>query len=154
MRYSIDRCFHPTRPAGLHRLARIVKPDIASLDEKASDMKNIVVDARHPSRELRVWGVTIDSLDASFARLVGRMGFAGKNELNGPSEHVQKMRETVLIVKDQFRALVVCEPSRKSDCESRRIQQRSIRCKLGSAGLLLNPTIARTFANECEKMDT
>src|SRR5262249_29931577 len=143
MRYSIDRRFHPTGPAGLHRFARIVEPDIASLDKKTSDMKIIVVDEGNPARELRDCGVTIDSFDTSFTRLVGRMGFACKNELNRPPQHVQKMREAVLIVKDQFRALVVCKPSRKSDCENRRIQQRSIRCELRSASLLLNPTIAR-----------
>src|SRR5262245_8338205 len=154
MRYAVDGRFHSTRPARLHRFARIVKPDIASLDEETSDMKIIVVNERNTSCELRMRRVTIDSLDASFARLVGGMGFACKDELDGPAEYIQKTCETVLIVKDQFRSLVVCEASRKPNCKSRRIQQRSIRRKLGGAGLLPDPSIARMFADECQKMYT
>src|SRR5262245_33607237 len=116
MRYAVDGCSHPTRPARLHRSARIVKPDIASLDERTSDMKIIVADERNTSRESRIRRVTIDSLDASFARLVGGMGLACKDELDGPAEYIQKTCETVLIVKDQLRSLVVCVACRRSCC--------------------------------------
>ena len=51
------------------------------------------------------------------------MSFTGKDELNGPAESIQETRKSVLVMEDQIRALVVCEPSGKSNSKGGRVQQ-------------------------------
>jgi hypothetical protein len=57
-----------------------------------------------------------------FARLIQRVGFAGKHDLNGAPERCQNARQSLGVIKDQLRTLVVGKPPGESNGERRWIQ--------------------------------
>ena len=117
-------------------------------------MKVVIIDECNTACELRIRRAAIDSLETSFPGLIERVSFTGKDELNGPAESIQETRESVLVIEYQIRALVVCEPSCKSNSKGGRIQQHPMGSELCSTGLLLNPSIAGMFTDICQKMNS
>src|SRR5262245_22156252 len=102
MRHSVDRSLHAACAAGLQRFARIIQPDITSLNEKAGDVQVVVIDECNATCELRIRSTAINSFEAALAGFIRRVGFASKDQLNGSAQSIQEARESILVVEDQI----------------------------------------------------
>ena len=92
LRHAVDRGLHAARAARLERLARIVQPDVAALDQEVRHVQVVVVDERDPPGEHRIGRAPVDLLQVMFARFVGGMRLAGEDDLNGPARGVEDRR--------------------------------------------------------------
>src|SRR5678816_3982788 len=109
MRRAVDGGFHATRAAGLEWLARIVHPDVASLDEEMRDVQIVAFDERDAAAELRIERARVDALQMMFADIVGRMRLAGKDDLHRAAARVQNARESIRIREYELGTFVAGE---------------------------------------------
>ena len=82
---AVHRRLHAARAARFERLARRVEPDVAALHQQVRDVQVVVVDERDAAAELRIERVPEHRLKMMLARFVGRMRFAGEDELDRPA---------------------------------------------------------------------
>src|SRR5262245_38434694 len=111
-------------------------------------MKVIVLYKGDSTAKRGIDSTTENILQMVFSRVIQRVGFAGKHDLNGPSEGSQDARQSVRVIKDQLRALIVGKPPGESNGERCRIQQRTRRHYPSGRQLLLRPQLAGTLSNK------
>jgi hypothetical protein len=73
MRNAVHGRLHPARSTRFERLARIVQPDIAALDEKVGDVQVVVVDEGDAAAEERIEGAPVHALQMVLPDIVGWM---------------------------------------------------------------------------------
>ncbi len=69
------------RAGGLQRSPRVVQPDVDALDHVPADVDVVVLDEGDAVGEAMIEAQVGDPLDQPLARLVGRMGLAGVDDL-------------------------------------------------------------------------
>ena len=69
---------------GFQRAAGIVQPHVHALDQVPADVDVVIFDEDQPAGEARIVPQVGDPLDQLLARLVGRMGLAGEDDLQRP----------------------------------------------------------------------
>lgn len=79
---------------------------------------------------------------------IGRMGFAGKDDLNGPPPIVEQLFETLQVAEQERCSFVGGESSGKPDGQSFRIQQRASRKRLHRLEMATNPSVPGPFSNK------
>src|SRR5215472_14225978 len=75
--------FHAAGAGSFERPAGSVEPDIAAGDHLAGDVDVVVLQEDEMALEVAVFAEMDDVLDVAFPVVVARVGFAGKDELNG-----------------------------------------------------------------------
>ena len=81
---AVEHGLLAARAGGFQRPARIVEPHVDALHQVPADVDVVVFDEHDAAGEPRVVPQVGDLLDELLARLVGRMGLAGEDELHGP----------------------------------------------------------------------
>ena len=84
VRDAVDSGLHAARAARFERFSRRVQPDVASLRQEMRDVQIVIVDEGDAPAIHGVDRVTIDVLQVMLSCIVGRMGLAGKHDLNVP----------------------------------------------------------------------
>src|SRR5215475_13145308 len=116
------------------------------------NVKVVVLDKRDSTTKRGIDSTPENFLQMVFSRMIQRVGFAGKHDLNGASERGQDARQSLSIIKDQFWTLIVGKPPGKSNGERCWIQQRA-RCHDPSGGkLFLRPQLAGALSNKRDEV--
>jgi hypothetical protein len=90
----------------------------------------------------------IEILDEVLARVVGGMGFAGEDELDGPVRVADHAPQPLDVAQQERRPLVGREAPRKPDRQRIRVEQHARRHDLDRVGVALHPLLARPVADE------
>ena len=152
LRYAVDGRLHPARATGLERLARVVQPHVASLDQEVRDVQIVVVDERDAAGEHRIGRALVDLLEVMFARFVRGMRFAGEDDLDRPARRVQNPEQPVGVAEDQLWPLVAGEPARETDRQRVGIEQRSRGDDARGGDVFFFPARAGAFPDEREQV--
>src|ERR671924_579414 len=102
-------------------------------------MKIIILDKGDMAVKCGIDRITENILQVIFTTMVRWVGFAGKHDLNRASKRRQDASQSLRVMKDQFRTLVVGKPAGESNGERPWIQQRTRRDDPSSCYLLLFP---------------
>src|SRR5215471_1616236 len=100
------------------RTARIVEPNVHSLNEVTPKVYVIVFDEQDLAGKRGVAHQLSDLLQDSFARIIVGMGLAGKNELDRRLRIVDERVDHRNVLQNQIGALVSCKPASKPDSQS------------------------------------
>ena len=125
VRDAVERRLHAARAARLHRLARVVQPDVAALHQEVRDVEIVVVHEGDPSAVRGIDRVSVDLLDVMLAGLVGRMRLAREDDLHGPAGRVEDRLQASGSWKINSGALVAGEAPREADRQRVGIEQRA-----------------------------
>src|ERR671925_523179 len=102
-------------------------------------MKIIILDKGDMAAKCGIDRITENILQVIFTTMVRWVGFAGKHDLNRASKRRQDASQSLRVMKDQFRTLVVGNPRGKPKGERGWTQQRPRRDDPSSSHLLLCP---------------
>jgi hypothetical protein len=102
---------------------RGIEPHVHALDQIASHGHVVVFQEHQPPGELGPLDLAIDLLDQLFARVIGRVGLAGQDELHRRPRAVDDFQQPLGIVQQQVGALVGGEAPGEADRQHVRIQQ-------------------------------
>src|SRR5262245_39076507 len=149
---AVNGSLHSACTAGLQRLARIVEPHIASLDQEMRHVQVVLIDEGNAAGESKIGRAAVDALQASLTGFIGGMRLSCKDELNRMPIGVEQPGQPLFIMKDQLRTFVVREPSREANRQRVWIEQRSTGRQLRCARLLSNPAVSRMFTDYCEQV--
>ena len=104
-------------PAGLHGAARVVEPDVAALQQGAGHGDVVVLDEGDPVADRRSPGELDHLADHLLAQVVGRVGFAGENQLDRSLGVQEKRLQAIGLGEQESRPLVRGEPTSETDRE-------------------------------------
>src|SRR6266508_506000 len=91
-------------------------------------------------------------LQLVFATVIRWVGFARKHNLNGASKRRQDASQSLRVIKDQFRTLVIGKSPGESNGERCWIQQRTGRHDPSSRHLLLCPQLPGALSNKRDEV--
>src|SRR3990167_1416107 len=117
-----------------------------------SNMKIVVLHEGDATARYRIDSATENIFQMVLARLIRRMRFSRKHDLNRASERCQDASQSVRVIKDQLRTLVVGEPSGESNSKRCGIQQRSRSHDPSGRDLLLSPQLPGALANKRDEV--
>ena len=138
----------PLVPRRLERHPRQVEPEVHALHQQVGQVHVVVLEERHPALELGVAGELVDALEHFLARVVGRVGLAGEDDLHRAPRIDQQPAQPLEVAEDQVGALVGGEPAGEADGERRRIEQRARADDLGGLLQLGGEAAAGILADE------
>src|SRR3990172_12714579 len=113
-----------------------------------SNMKIVVLHEGDATAKYGIDSATENIFQVVLARVICRMRFSRKHDLNRASERCQDSRQSLRVKKDQLRTLVVGEPPGESDSKRGRIEQRSRSHDASGRDLLLSPQLPGALANK------
>ena len=120
----VDGRLHPRGPAGLQGPQRVVQPHVAAREQGAGH-RNVVIGQEHdPVPHGGVVGELHQVLDHFLARIIGRVGLAGDDQLDGVLRVQQQRLEPGRVPQHQGQPLVSRHAPGEPDREHVRVQHR------------------------------
>src|SRR5262245_59530793 len=99
VKHTVQPGFHAAGSAGFLATARIVQPQIDALHHFSSNFDAVVLDEYQPARYFRIAGKLKYFPDENLARMIARMGFSRKEDLNRHFRIEQDLLEAIHITE-------------------------------------------------------
>src|SRR4051812_36363585 len=115
--------FHAAGAGGFERAARVVQPNVATGNHLASDVDVIVLNEHKAALQVAVFAEMNDVLDVTFAIIIARVRFAGKDELHRARFVAGEFNDVLHLLENERGSLVGRETARETDSERVGIQQ-------------------------------
>src|SRR6266545_6027522 len=118
-------------------------------------MRNIKIVVLHKGNMTAKCGIdrmAENILQVLFTTVIRWVGFARKHNLNGASKRRQDASQSLRVIKDQFRTLVIGKSPGESNGERCWIQQRTCRHDPSSRHLLLCPQLPGALSNKRDEV--
>ena len=140
---SVEGRIHARGAAGLERAKGVVQPHVAPRVEVPGHGDVVVRQEDDAVADLGVVGEAHHLLDELLARLVGRVGLAGDDELHRPLGVVQQRLEPLGVAEHEGEALVGRHASGEADGQHVRVEDRLGPAQLGLRGAAVAPAVAQ-----------
>ena len=123
---AVDGNLLAARAAGLQRAARIVEPDVAAGDEHPPDLHVVILQKDHLALDPRSLGGLVEVLNEPLAAVVRRVGFPGKDHLEGPVGLREEPEGAFEVVEEQRGAFVGGKAPRKPDGQRVGVERQGV----------------------------
>ncbi len=143
---------HATGAAGFIGTAGIVQPHVHPLHQEAGHVQTIVLQEGDAPAEFRILCVLVNLLDEMLAAPVGRVGLAGKDDLDRPALGVEDPLQALRVPKDEGRSLVGGKPAGETDGQCLRVEQGTRGQNLPGAHLPFTPPLSRARVYERQQL--
>src|SRR5215216_761581 len=112
---AVEGRLHAAGPTGLVRPQGVVEPDVGPGDQGPGHGHVVVGQERDPVPDLGLGGEAGEVGDQRLAPLVGRVGLAGDQQLDGPLLVQQQPGQPLLVLEQQGQPLVGGDPAGEPD---------------------------------------
>ena len=120
---AVDEHFHPARSAGLPRPPRRVDPDIHSLHQVLGQQHVVVAQENDMGADILLTNEQDPFLDQRLTRQIGRVRFAGHDELHRSMWIAEQAQEPFPVVQQQVGPLVGRKAAREPQRQCLGIEQ-------------------------------